>query len=428
MFTRYRAADWESQKEQLAHYRRRSPEESVLYRIVTHSRDELSWVWESRFQHQYGVLRDEVIKTMDAFTECGVLAHGAGILKCTTCPHSSLVAFSCKRRGVCPSCAAKRSVMFAEHLYNEILAPVPHRHIVFSLPKRLRLYFRYDRKLISLIFQAASSALEKVLGDADQELGFILTAQTAGEALNWNPHLHGLLAAGSWAGDEFRSWASALDLQKLTAAFTDKLLALLVKQELLTDDIVSQILSQEHSGFSVWLGEPFQDQDSAQFVARYIERGPVSLQKLTIEYDIVTYQTKDGVAHEFDALEFLAQLSAHIPKPYESLTRYYGRYSSRARGERLKAAHQQDTDSENLSNPDKTSSNSSWAILLKRIYEIDPLECPLCQSEMKITGIILQPMEIRAFMRSLGISEPRAPTPLPKPPTLEYPDPITDYD
>ena len=198
MFTRYRAADWESQKEQLAHYRRRSPEESVLYRIVTHSRDELSWVWESRFQHQYGVLRDEVIKTMDAFTECGVLAHGAGILKCTTCPHSSLVAFSCKRRGVCPSCAAKRSVMFAEHLYNEILAPVPHRHIVFSLPKRLRLYFRYDRKLISLIFQAASSALEKVLGDADQELGFILTAQTAGEALNWNPHLHGLIAAGSF--------------------------------------------------------------------------------------------------------------------------------------------------------------------------------------------------------------------------------------
>ncbi len=42
---------------------------------------------------------------------------------------------------------------------------------------------------------------------------------------------------------------------------------------------------------------------------------------------IVTYTTKDGAAHEFDTLEFLAELSAHIPKTYESLTRYYGRYS-----------------------------------------------------------------------------------------------------
>ena len=34
----------------------------------------------------------------------------------------------------------------------------------------------------------------------------------------------------------------------------------------------------------------------------------------------MTYTTKDGTAHEFDALEFLAALSAHIPKTYESLS------------------------------------------------------------------------------------------------------------
>lgn len=426
MFTRYRA-DWESEKKQLAHYRRRSPEESVLYRIVTHARDELSWSWESRFQHHYGVLRDEVIKTLDSFTECGILAHGAGVLKCTSCPHSCLVAFSCKRRGVCPSCAAKRSVLFAEHLYSQILEPVPHQHIVFSIPKRLRLYFRYDRKLISLIFKAASSALKDVLG-GQQQLGIILTAQTAGEALNWNPHLHGLIAAGGWDGDVFHPWSIVPDTQKLTTAFTENLLALLVKRELLTDNVVSQILSQEHSGFSVWIGDPFQDQHSSQFIARYIERGPVSLQKLTIEFDIVTYQTKDGIAHEFDALEFLAQLAAHIPKPYESLTRYYGRYSSRSRGDRLKSVQGEQLDAGDDSNAAILSSNSSWAILLKRIYEINPLECPLCQSEMKITGVILDPLEIRAFMRSIGIPEPRAPAPIPKTPTLYEPDTFPDYD
>ena len=63
--------------------------------------------------------------------------------------------------------------------------------------------------------------------------------------------------------------------------------------------------------------------------------------------DIVTYTTKDGAAHEFDALEFLAQLSCHIPKTYESITRYYGRYSCRRRGERAKItplAEEQESD------------------------------------------------------------------------------------
>ncbi|MFN4894763.1 MAG: transposase, partial [Pseudomonadota bacterium] len=71
-------------------------------------------------------------------------------------------------------------------------------------------------------------------------------------------------------------------------------------------------------------------------ISCYIERSPLSLEKLSIQDDIVTYTTKDGAAHEFDAVEFLAQLSCHIPKTYESLTRYYGRYSCRRRGERAK--------------------------------------------------------------------------------------------
>jgi hypothetical protein len=75
------------------------------------------------------------------------------------------------------------------------------------------------------------------------------------------------------------------------------------------------------------MGDP--DKESEQFVARYIERSPLSLKKLSVHDDIVTYTTKDGAAHEFDALEFLAALSVHIPKTYESITRYYGRYSCR---------------------------------------------------------------------------------------------------
>ena len=101
---------WEKAKDKLQHYRRRSPEASPLYQIVYHSRDDLQFQWESRFQHQYGCLRDEVLKTFDEYLNCGILAHGAARVYCDGCKHSLLIAFSCKRRGVCPSCGAKRAV------------------------------------------------------------------------------------------------------------------------------------------------------------------------------------------------------------------------------------------------------------------------------------------------------------------------------
>jgi hypothetical protein len=56
---------WENAEEKLQHYRRRAPEASMLYQAVYHFRNDLQFQWESRFQHHYGGLRDEVMKTFD---------------------------------------------------------------------------------------------------------------------------------------------------------------------------------------------------------------------------------------------------------------------------------------------------------------------------------------------------------------------------
>ncbi len=168
---------------------------------------------------------------------------------------------------------------------------------------------------------------------------------------------------------------------------------------------------QDHTGFGVWMGDPFHDKESEQFVARYIERAPLSLEKLSIQDDIVTYTTKDGAAHEFDALEFLAQLSCHIPKTYESITRYYGRYSCRRRGERAKLAP---PDEEQESDYHREFRRSSWAACIKRIYEIDPLECPKCKAQMRIIAFIQDEHSIKEIMKSKGIADFRAPPPIPK--------------
>ena len=189
-----------------------------------------------------------------------------------------------------------------------------------------------------------------------------------------------------------------MDLKAIEEAFAARVLAQLHARELITDDDVAQILSQDHTGFGVWLGDPFHDKESEQFVARYIERSPLSLEKLSIQDDIVTYTTKDGTVHEFDTLEFLAQLSCHIPKTYESLTRYYGRYSCRRRGERAKLAPLEAEDTESDDRREfRGSHGSSWAACIKRVYEIDPLECPTCKAQMRI--ILLRAYALRRTSR-----------------------------
>jgi hypothetical protein len=191
---------------------------------VYHSRDDLVLQWEAKFQHQYGYLRDEVTKTFDEYLNCGILAHGAARVYCDECKHSLLIPFSFKRRGVCPSCGAKRAVKFAEHIFSNVIDDVPHRHTVFTIPKRLRVFFKYDRSLNTILFRAAWQALSEVLGVDDRELGAIFTVQTAGEALNYHPHLRGLLADGHWQDGVFTTF-SEIDLEALTQAFAERVLA-----------------------------------------------------------------------------------------------------------------------------------------------------------------------------------------------------------
>jgi hypothetical protein len=123
------------------------------------------------------------------------------------------------------------------------------RHTVFTIPKRLRAFFKYDRKLNTILFRAAWGALSQVLGIDERELAAIFTLQTAGEALNFHPHLHGLLADGYWKDGVFTIFTE-VDLKAIEQAFAERVLAELHKRELITDDDVASTSSAEQRKFS----------------------------------------------------------------------------------------------------------------------------------------------------------------------------------
>jgi hypothetical protein len=57
---------------------------------------------------------------------------------CQNCGENYLLPFSCRGRSFCPSCEKKRQLLWAEWLREQLLVPVPHRHVVLTMPRLLR--------------------------------------------------------------------------------------------------------------------------------------------------------------------------------------------------------------------------------------------------------------------------------------------------
>jgi hypothetical protein len=116
-------------------YRRRRPERTPLYRTVQgHLETYLALAQEAQGEDVPAYVEREFRR----YLECGILAHGFARARCGECGHDFLIAFSCKGRGVCPSCNARRMVETAAHLVDQVFPPLPVRQWVLAVPKRLR--------------------------------------------------------------------------------------------------------------------------------------------------------------------------------------------------------------------------------------------------------------------------------------------------
>ncbi len=92
-------------------YNPRHPERTLLYRTVAEHFEtwfELASAGQFDGQGDHHTPAPYVEKAFRKYLECGIFAHGFARARCDDCGHDYLVAFSCKGRGVCPSCNTRR--------------------------------------------------------------------------------------------------------------------------------------------------------------------------------------------------------------------------------------------------------------------------------------------------------------------------------
>ena len=236
------------------HYERHRPEQTTLYCLVQqHAASFIAQTEASTGAELPRFIKDE----FDTFLECGILAHGFLRLRCGECGHDKLLAFSCKRRGFCPSCGARRMSQTAAHLVDHVIPHVPVRQWVLSLPIPLRLLLAAQPELVTPVLQVVQRVLTRHLLDGAQlkadegHSGAVTLIQRFGSAANLNIHLHclaldGVYRCGADGAPTFVEVDAPTDdeLHALLQKIITKLMKRLTRRGVLEEDMGQTYLAE----------------------------------------------------------------------------------------------------------------------------------------------------------------------------------------
>ena len=321
-------------------YRPRNPEASPFYKLVRDHFDEFERVYDERFQPNYGYWRPAIRSAMDKFLKCGDLREGFARVRCPDCCKEFFVAFSCKQRCCCPSCDQKRALLLGMRLAEEVFAPVGHRQPVLTMPKRLRILFRTNRRLLAKVCRLARETIRNGLGQAsahqEGERGLVGAIQTFGDLIGRHSHGHAIASEGLFKRDGFFIRVVQVDMERCTAAWRERVFDLLLREDKIDENVVRSMRAWPHSGFSIDNSVQItaDDAEGMQRLVSHISRCPSSLARMIKVTDDgqVIYRAgksdcvrfpqpgderlREGVSRNFQVLNplaFLAEVTQHIP-------------------------------------------------------------------------------------------------------------------
>ncbi len=400
-------------------YKPRRPEKTVLYEVIR--KHYKTWVKQSEKSDKK--IPFYVHKEFKSYIKCGILAHGFACAHCYACHNDFLLAFSCKGRGVCPSCAARDMAETAAHIRENLIPQIPTRQWVISFPKRIRHYLQTDKILQKVLRIVAYEIKKKVIACSsiisNPEFGAVSFIQRFGNTLNIHPHFHFIVADGVFEkNDETFNFHEAFltqdDIADAQVAIEKSVLRLFNRRGWFDNDEVEKILSYENTGFSLDAKVRIQawDRDGLERLIRYCARPAFASENLRWNGPWITYRLPKPchtgkTSIQLDPLEFLDKIAALIPPPRRHRHHYHGAFAPNSPLRRSISTAAIQTPIK-IAPPalqgaaQKTTKVSfTWAKLIARIYEVDPLLCT-CGKEIKITKIVTNPTEIWRILTKIG--------------------------
>jgi len=352
-------------------YNPRHPERTLLYQTVAEHYEtwlELASAGQFDGQGDHHSPQPFVRKAFAKYLECGIFAHGFARVRCGDCGHNYFVAFSCKGRGVCPSCTTRRMAETAAHLTDHVFPRLPVRQWVLSVPKRLRYFMQRDGPVLNMVLRIFLRVIAQNLhanctgaANADKaslHIGAVAFIHSFGSSLNEHVHFHvcvvdGVFEEVAGEGDaqpQVQSSspsvvfhpATGIDAHTVAPVQTTlqkRILRAFVARGLLHKCDAKDMLAYQHSGFSVDAGVCIKAHDRAALerLLRYCARPPFSMERLRKEGSKLVYRcakqrsepTSDKRGAKADELrltplELIDRIAALVPPPRTHRHRYFG--------------------------------------------------------------------------------------------------------
>ncbi|MBE0479293.1 transposase zinc-binding domain-containing protein, partial [Candidatus Aerophobetes bacterium] len=256
---------------------------------------------------KYRKVEDENVQRL---LGCGDPKNGFIQLRCTNCGESKIIPFSCKSR-LCPSCTHIHLQERIMKIKSIMIKGVGHRHVVLTTPKELWGYFLKDRLLLNVMADAGAQLIKDVLSFYRRqgiEPGIILIIQTAGRALNFNPHLHLLITEGGLSKDGRWHTLSYIsqDLlgRKWKYFLLSRLKGYLPKNER-ARKLIDTLFKEKPLFITYCKKEKKRKIDIVGYLVKYVISSPISYRRI-IQYKdnevIFRYQEREGAKNKVKRL------------------------------------------------------------------------------------------------------------------------------
>lgn len=445
-------------------YERHKPKDALLYQTIEKNLP----AFMSKCEADGHPLPSFIKREFEAYLKCGVLDYGFARVYCQECQYDRLIPFSCKKRGFCGSCLARRMSEISVRLVDTLIPEIPTRQWVLSLPAPLRYLVAYDNDALKAVLTAFTGCLFSHLRrkakksggtalDADDYFpGAITFIQRFGSALNLNLHMHSQVSDGVYVRygnnklrfirvappslDEIKDITlkiahrvhrylkskmedsdALLDREPLLAkCYTASLrylsalgenagkpLLRLISPELIKEDLIDE---RTVMGFNLHASDAIEahDRNGLERTLRYMGRPPLAMERLKLAPDdkhlVLTLKTP-----------WRNGMEKILMTPFNLLERLVAIIppprKNQVRYHGFFGPHAKmrgELVPSSKANIDESSSlkvsRPGFAQLMSRVFDIDILCCPRCHSKMQLISFITEPKAIKDILRSMRMS------------------------
>lgn len=288
-------------------------------------------------------LGPEQRRLLSSIRDCRTPALGGEVLVCPQCGFEKEVFHSCRNRH-CPNCqAGAQEAWIADRA--EAMLPIPHFHVVFTLPAQLRALCKaHPAAMYDLLLRACGDVLIELGNDTlGAQLGVTVVLHTWSRDLNYHVHAHCIVSAGGWDARsatfrEPRSSRFLFPQARLKAMFRARFLRGL--RGLAQHGVVALPHDVPFAAFEkslpprqrwvVHVQAPFgRFEHVLAYLGRYTHRVGISDSRLRAVSDSdVTFATRDGNTCTLSHREFARRFLQHVlPYGFKKI-RHYGLYAS----------------------------------------------------------------------------------------------------